>query len=300
MREPGFYSSDCETADPASDCTSPPGSAAAGMCEPGRLRRSVGGCWLSRPGGASNGPRRRCVTRPGRTRTKNCGGTSAGGGGDSVATPPPRRRRARAGRWKPSRVCRRPSRSSGKHAFLGAVDGDGHRNPSPIPADRATHAVARPSAPRRSSCRSGRTCRSRTSNFCHRVDSFGNVPGRSSGTSSQPNEPVLIYAAVENFTSERTLRGPVPHPVLRSKVEIFRAGGTQLVETLPLDKPTTVDLCDNHRQDYFLIYELKIPAPHRPRPARAQADGGGHPRRGDGGDGTELHREVRRLGGGRP
>ncbi len=127
----------------------------------------------------------------------------------------------------------------------------------PDPADRATHAVA---ALRTAAVKLSERANLalKDVNFCHRVDSFGNVQtfDRDEFT---PNEPVLIYAAVDNFTSERTLEGRF-RTVLRSKVEIFRAGGTQLVETLPLDKPTTVDLCDNHRQDYFLIYELKIPA----------------------------------------
>ena len=127
----------------------------------------------------------------------------------------------------------------------------------PDAADRATHAVA---ALRTAAVKLSERANLvlKDVNFCHRVDSFGNVQtfDRDEFT---PNEPVLIYAAVENFTSERTLKGRF-RTVLRSKVEIFRAGGTELVETLPLDKPMTEDLCDNHRQDYFLIYELKVPA----------------------------------------
>ena len=127
----------------------------------------------------------------------------------------------------------------------------------PNPADRATHAVAalRTAAVKLSE-RANLTLKN--VNFCHRVDSFGNVETFERDEFT-PNEPVLIYAEVENFTSERSLEGRF-RTVLKSKVEIFRAGGTQLVETLPLDKPVTVDLCDSHRQDYFLIYELKVPA----------------------------------------
>ncbi|NNJ25083.1 hypothetical protein [Alienimonas chondri] len=127
----------------------------------------------------------------------------------------------------------------------------------PDPADRATHAVA---ALRVAALKLSEKANLslKDVNFCHRVDSFGNVQTFERDEFT-PNEPVLIYAAVENFTSERTLEGRF-RTVLRSKVEIFRAGGTELVETLPLDKPMTEDLCDNHRQDYFLIYELKIPA----------------------------------------
>ena len=127
----------------------------------------------------------------------------------------------------------------------------------PDPADRATHAVA---ALRTAAVKLSERANLvlKDVNFCHRVDSFGNVQTFERDEFT-PNEPVLIYAAVENFASERTLEGRF-RTVLRSKVEIFRAGGTELVDTLPLDKPVTVDLCDNHRQDYFLIYELKIPA----------------------------------------
>ena len=127
----------------------------------------------------------------------------------------------------------------------------------PDPADRATQAVA--------SLRTAATKLSgeakltlRNVNFCHRVDSFGNaVPfDRDEFT---PNQPVLIYAEVENFTSEPNLDGRF-RTQTRSTVQIFEAGGERLIETLPLDEPVTVDLCDRHRQDYFLVYDLKIPA----------------------------------------
>ena len=70
---------------------------------------------------------------------------------------------------------------------------------------------------------------------------------------------MLVYAEVENFHSERTIEDRY-RTVLRSKVEIFKAGGAELVETLPLDLPLCTDLCDRHRRDYFMIYDLKIPA----------------------------------------
>ena len=127
----------------------------------------------------------------------------------------------------------------------------------PDPADRATQAVAAlRTAANRLSAEAKLTLRN--VNFCHRVDSFGNAV-RFDRDEFTPDQPVLIYAEVENFTSEQTLEGRY-RTVLRSKVEIFKAGGDQLIETLPLDQPITVDLCDRHRQDYFQIYDLKIPS----------------------------------------
>ena len=126
----------------------------------------------------------------------------------------------------------------------------------PDAADRATHAVA---ALRTAAVKLSERARLtlRDVNFCHDVDSFGNVATFDRDEFS-PNQRVLIYAAVENFTSEQTVNGRF-RTVLRSKIEIFRAGGTELIETLPLEQPRTVDLCDRHRQDYYLTFELKIP-----------------------------------------
>ena len=127
----------------------------------------------------------------------------------------------------------------------------------PDPADRATQAAA---ALRTAATRLSGTAKLTLSdvNFCHRVPSFGNaVPfDRDEFT---PNQPVLIYAALENFTSERRRDGRYLTQT-RSRVQIFEADGERLIETLPLDEPMTVDLCDRHRQDYFLIYDMKIPA----------------------------------------
>ena len=126
----------------------------------------------------------------------------------------------------------------------------------PDAADRATHAVA---ALRTAAVKLSERARLtlRDVNFCHDVDSFGNVATFDRDEFS-PNQRVLIYASVENFTSEQTVNGRF-RTVLRSTIEIFRAGGTELIETLPLEQPRTVDLCDRHRQDYYLTFELKIP-----------------------------------------
>ena len=132
------------------------------------------------------------------------------------------------------------------------------RESIPDPADRATQAVALfRTAATKLSTEAKLTLRN--VNFCHRVDSFGNaVPFERDEFT--PNQPVLIYAEVENFTSEQNPRDGRFLTQTRSTVQIFEAGGERLIETLPLDEPITADTCDRHRQDYFLVYDLKIPA----------------------------------------
>ena len=132
------------------------------------------------------------------------------------------------------------------------------RESIPDPADRATQAAAlfRTAATKLSAAAK---LTLRNVNFCHRVDSFGNaVPFERDEFT--PNQPVLIYAEVENFTSEQNPRDGRFLTQTRSTVQIFEAGGERLIETLPLDEPITADTCDRHRQDYFLVYDLKIPA----------------------------------------
>ena len=75
-------------------------------------------------------------------------------------------------------------------------------------------------------------------------------------------------------------------------MQIFEAGGERLIETLPLDEPVTVDLCDRHRQDYFLVYDLKIPARIGLGPHVMKLTVEDRPRRPHRRDPAELHGEV--------
>ena len=126
----------------------------------------------------------------------------------------------------------------------------------PDPADRATQVVAslRTAAARLSS---KARLSLRNVGFCHEIQSFGSVDAFDRDEFT-PGQPVLVYAEVDNFRSEQTLEGRF-RTVLRSSIDIRRAGSGELVESIDLNPDELVDLCDSHRRDYFLSFDLQIP-----------------------------------------
>lgn len=94
----------------------------------------------------------------------------------------------------------------------------------------------------------------RNVNFCHKIASFGNYE-RFQRDEFSPGQPVLIYAEVSNFKSEQSADGPF-RTLLKSTIEIYNTRG-ELIQSMPF--PTTEDLCQNQRRDYFHSYEFTIP-----------------------------------------
>ena len=92
--------------------------------------------------------------------------------------------------------------------------------------------------------------------FCQKISSYGNYQ-RFKRDEFSPGQPVLLYAEVDNFTSEPTSDGRY-RTILKSTIEIFKAGRNgDLVERISF--PTTEDLCRNQRRDYFHSYTFDIP-----------------------------------------
>lgn len=92
--------------------------------------------------------------------------------------------------------------------------------------------------------------------FCHKISSYGNYEEFDRNEFS-PGQPVLLYAEVDNFKSERTSEGKY-RTILKSTIEVYKAGPQgDLVHREEF--PATEDLCRNQRRDYFHSYEFTIP-----------------------------------------
>lgn len=89
--------------------------------------------------------------------------------------------------------------------------------------------------------------------FCTEILSYGCYKPFKS-TEFAPDQEVLLYVEVENFTSEPTPRGY--HTALRSSYRIFDPRGQQVAEH---DFTTTEEYCQNQRRDFFIGYHLRIP-----------------------------------------
>lgn len=125
----------------------------------------------------------------------------------------------------------------------------------PDAADRATQTV---SQLRQATARLQEKANLKLKNvaFCHKINSYGSYE-RFERDEYTPGRPVLVYAEIENFTSELTADG-MYRTLLKSKIQIFKAGTNgDLVAEIPFD--TTEDLCRNVRKDYFHSYKFEIP-----------------------------------------
>jgi hypothetical protein len=89
--------------------------------------------------------------------------------------------------------------------------------------------------------------------FCSEVSSYG-VYQKFKTEEFKANQPLILYAEVENFKSEETHKGF--HTALRSSYQILDAHGRRVAEN---DLALTEEHCQNLRRDYFLRYFLSIP-----------------------------------------
>jgi hypothetical protein len=93
----------------------------------------------------------------------------------------------------------------------------------------------------------------RNASFAKEVKSFGDITPFEK-TEFTPGQEVLLYAELENFKSEETPKGF--HTQFRGSYEIFDARG-QRVTAQELGK--TEEYCRNHRRDFFLVYNFRLP-----------------------------------------
>lgn len=92
--------------------------------------------------------------------------------------------------------------------------------------------------------------------FCQRIHSFGNFerfPGHPN-YEFKAGQPVLLYAEVNNFYSERANKQF--RTVLQSTISLLDDQGNQIWEQ---QFEPTEDFCQSRRRDYFHTYNFKIP-----------------------------------------
>ena len=89
--------------------------------------------------------------------------------------------------------------------------------------------------------------------FCTQVSSYG-VYEKFEDYKFKANQPLILYAEVQNFKSEESSKGF--HTALRSSYQILDGQGRRVAEN---DLALTEEYCRNHRRDYFLRYFLSVP-----------------------------------------
>lgn len=101
----------------------------------------------------------------------------------------------------------------------------------------------------------GETCSLTVRNvtFCSEIQSYG-CTKRFEKYEFTPGQKVLLYAEVENFSSEPTAQGY--HTSLRSSYQIFDSRGQRVADE---EFTLTEESCLNPRRDYFTGYVLRLP-----------------------------------------
>lgn len=92
--------------------------------------------------------------------------------------------------------------------------------------------------------------------FCTNIDGYGCITPFEQNE-FVPGQEVLLYAEVENFSSEATQKGF--HTALCSSYQIFDSRGGRIVTH---DFPETEEHCQNVRRDFFIGYRIVLPDRH--------------------------------------
>jgi hypothetical protein len=91
--------------------------------------------------------------------------------------------------------------------------------------------------------------------FCTEVESFG-VTERFPKYSFLPDQEVLLYCELDNFTSEKTKDNKGFETQLQGSYEIVDSSGRRVADQLlPIDS----HICRNRRRDYFIAYRIYMP-----------------------------------------
>ncbi len=96
----------------------------------------------------------------------------------------------------------------------------------------------------------------RNPTFCTNIDGYGCITPFEQDE-FVPGQEVLLYAEVENFSSEATPKGF--HTALHSSYHIFDSRGGRVVVH---DFPETEEHCQNIRRDFFIGYRIVLPERH--------------------------------------
>ncbi len=90
--------------------------------------------------------------------------------------------------------------------------------------------------------------------FCTEIISYGQVK-RFATTRFDPGQKVILYCEIDNFVAEKTAGGFETE--LQGSYEIFDEQGTKVAgQVLPTDRQR----CDHYLRDYFIAYQMHLPA----------------------------------------
>ncbi|MFO0900016.1 MAG: hypothetical protein U0836_21500 [Pirellulales bacterium] len=95
----------------------------------------------------------------------------------------------------------------------------------------------------------------RSAAFCSRVDSYGIYKRLNTGPDEfRPGQETLLYAEVENFSSEARSEGF--HTSLASRYEIANDRGEIVARH---EFPPLEEICANQRRDFFIQHHMQVP-----------------------------------------
>ncbi|HBJ34778.1 MAG TPA: hypothetical protein DDZ51_08445 [Planctomycetaceae bacterium] len=90
--------------------------------------------------------------------------------------------------------------------------------------------------------------------LCNEIISYGQVK-RFATTRFDPGQKVILYCEIDNFVAEKTADGYETE--LQGSYEIFNDQGTKVAgQVLPTDRQR----CDHYLRDYFIAYQMHLPA----------------------------------------
>ncbi|MCA9018458.1 MAG: hypothetical protein KDA77_24265, partial [Planctomycetaceae bacterium] len=91
--------------------------------------------------------------------------------------------------------------------------------------------------------------------FCSRIQSFGTFETFPT-TDFNSGQPVLVYAEIDNFRTERSKEGTYDSR-FSAQIDILRNDDPGPVESIPVEG--IIDQSTSPRTDYYHSYELTIP-----------------------------------------
>jgi hypothetical protein len=89
--------------------------------------------------------------------------------------------------------------------------------------------------------------------FCTAVQSYGTIQAFKSAEFT-PDQEVVLYAEVENFTARSTPKGF--HTALKIHYQVFDGRGQRVAD---YDFPPMEEYCQNSRRDFYFSHKLHIP-----------------------------------------
>ncbi|MEM1068222.1 MAG: hypothetical protein AAGI63_04960 [Planctomycetota bacterium] len=104
----------------------------------------------------------------------------------------------------------------------------------------------------------------RSLSFCTEIESYGQIT-TFSGNHFDPGQQVILYCEIENFTVTQKDSGFETH--LQGSYDIFNDANEKVVsQLLPADQQTSA----NYLRDYFIAYQMHLPAQLAPGTYRMQ------------------------------